>query len=445
MRLASQQGMLLVTLLFTGALCTEQTVERSVEHVTIARGESISGALERGGVGKDDLSAFVRATKKFRPLAVMPEGSAFELVFDDAHRLASFELQSKPTIVLCVARENDGAMRARARKLEETTRVELVTGEIGRSLPESIEETGEHAALGHLIAALAAKRFTAGDRFRALVEKKYIGDRFVDYGWVRAASIVHKNGETEELFQFMPANGEAGYYARSGKALWTSELAHPVASAVLTSGFGVREDPIGGYANLHQGLDYGAPEGTDVLAARSGIVESAEREADLGNLVTISHGDGLVTRYAHLSWFAPGIKRGARVARGTLLGRIGTTGRSTGPHLHFEVWVRGRPMDPLPLLTRRGAALEDGDRERFAAELTRLQRAIEPRRECLPEVLLASEPIGSEPEPVGSKILEPFSRVDSLRLDPTRAASLLARLDDANRVSRLAVPVFGSD
>ncbi|MBS1158256.1 MAG: Peptidase [Proteobacteria bacterium] len=124
----------------------------------------------------------------------------------------------------------------------------------------------------------------------------------------------------------------------------------PVKEAMLGSSFGHRSDPIAGLRAMHEGLDFSAESGTPVVAAADGVVLSAEYHSDFGNLVEIDHGEGLVSRYAHLSRLDA--KPGSLVKRGELIGAIGTTGRSTGPHLHFEVRMLGIAQDPAVFLKR---------------------------------------------------------------------------------------------
>jgi murein DD-endopeptidase MepM/ murein hydrolase activator NlpD len=117
----------------------------------------------------------------------------------------------------------------------------------------------------------------------------------------------------------------------------------------LTDGFGTRTNPVTGNQGTHEGLDISGDKGDPVFAAASGTVQTAGWSGDFGNLVVVTHEFGLVTRYAHLSKI--NVKPGDAVNRGQVIGQIGSTGRSTGPHLHYEVWANGRPIDPLALLT----------------------------------------------------------------------------------------------
>ena len=117
----------------------------------------------------------------------------------------------------------------------------------------------------------------------------------------------------------------------------------------LTSGYGMREHPVLGGRRNHKGIDLAAPSGTPVYATADGIVAKAERFSSYGNYIQIEHGGELQTRYAHLSGYA--VQEGARVHKGDLIGYVGSTGRSTGPHLHYEVRVAGVAVDPTPYMT----------------------------------------------------------------------------------------------
>jgi murein DD-endopeptidase MepM/ murein hydrolase activator NlpD len=129
----------------------------------------------------------------------------------------------------------------------------------------------------------------------------------------------------------------------------------PVIEGVRSSNFGLRSDPFTGQAAMHEGIDFIAEPGTPIYAAAAGIVLSAERHPQYGNLVEIDHGDGLVTRYAHASLVL--VKQGEFVKRGQHIAAVGNTGRSTGPHLHFEVLLRGAPQNPARFLDMGSALL----------------------------------------------------------------------------------------
>ena len=145
---------------------------------------------------------------------------------------------------------------------------------------------------------------------------------------------------------------------------------------IIRSGFGWRVHPILGYRRLHTGVDYAAPRMTPIMAAGNGVVEKAGPTSGYGNFVLLRHTNGYETGYGHQSRFAKGIVPGARVRQGQIIGYVGSTGLSTGPHLHFEIRVNGSPVDPLRIRLPRGRVLEgellggfERERERIDALL----------------------------------------------------------------------------
>ena len=142
----------------------------------------------------------------------------------------------------------------------------------------------------------------------------------------------------------------------------------PIDGARLSSGYGMRKHPILGYSKLHAGVDFAAPRGTPVYAAGDGTVQRANYFGSYGNYVLIRHANGYETAYAHLNGFARGVKTGARVRQGQVIGYVGTTGRSTGPHLHYEVHVNGKKMNPLALKVPTGRKLEGRELAAFKAQ-----------------------------------------------------------------------------
>ena len=176
------------------------------------------------------------------------------------------------------------------------------------------------------------------------------------------------DGDTRSFFRFTNSDGVTDYFDESGHSASRALLRTPVSGAHLTSGFGVRIHPLLGYSKMHTGTDFGAPTGTPIHAAGDGDVDQAGRESGYGNVVTISHNDHLQTMYAHMSRFAAGIREGVHVNQGQVIGYVGTTGRSTGPHLHFEVRIDDRPVNPMSVRAVGGRQLAGRDLSNFRAQ-----------------------------------------------------------------------------
>ncbi len=171
-------------------------------------------------------------------------------------------------------------------------------------------------------------------------------------------------------------DGVVDYYDEEGKSAKKFLMRKPMTTGVIRSTFGWRIHPILGYRRLHTGVDYAAPKGTPIYAAGNGIVEKAGRSSGYGNLTLLRHTNGYETAYGHQSAFAQGIAPGVRVRQGQLIGYVGSTGLSTGPHLHFEIRVNGQPVDPLRIRLPRGRALEGDYLTAFDQERDRIDNLL---------------------------------------------------------------------
>lgn len=174
-------------------------------------------------------------------------------------------------------------------------------------------------------------------------------------------------GKTSDYWLFEDAKGRENFYDAAGKTAKRKLRATPINGARLSSSYGKRRHPILGYRKMHAGVDFAAPRGTPILAAGSGTVERANRYGSFGNYIRIRHTDGYKTAYAHLKGFARGVKSGAYVKQDQVIGYVGTTGRSTGPHLHYEVIHHGKKINPRRLSQLSGKPLAKSQRPAFDA------------------------------------------------------------------------------
>jgi murein DD-endopeptidase MepM/ murein hydrolase activator NlpD len=232
------------------------------------------------------------------------------------------------------------------------TKLEGVAGTVRSSLYQSMINAGEDAVLVDKFVDVFAwnidfyRQTQNGDEFRVLVEKQYAGGRFLGYGKVLAAEYVNA-GHTHRGFLFTSKDGKHfGTYDDEGDALQRTFLKSPMEVARLTSSYGMRFHPVLGRNKKHEGVDYGAPTGTPVWSVADGVVKEARYSRTAGNMIVVQHMNGITTEYFHLSKFADGIKPGARVKQKQHIGNVGTTGMSTGPHLHFGMLRGGAHVDP---------------------------------------------------------------------------------------------------
>ncbi len=181
------------------------------------------------------------------------------------------------------------------------------------------------------------------------------------------------SGADTPLYRYELADGRVDYFDIQGRSTRKALMRTPIDGARLSSRFGVRRHPVQGYNKMHKGLDFAAPRGTPIYAAGDGVVERASRHGGYGNYVRIRHNSDYRTAYAHMKSYAKGIYAGKRVIQGQTIGFVGSTGQSTGPHLHYEILHNGKQVNPLSVRLPTGVRLAGTDLARFAAERDRLQ------------------------------------------------------------------------
>jgi murein DD-endopeptidase MepM/ murein hydrolase activator NlpD len=211
-----------------------------------------------------------------------------------------------------------------------------------------------------------------GDVFEAAFEDRVNSrSESVDVGRLLYVSMQTKD-KSRALYWFQPAQGEAGWFDANGRSTVRALMRTPVESARISSTFGMRQHPILGFMKMHKGIDFAAPVGTPIYASGDGLIQHAEFSDERGNNIEIRHSNGWESLYFHLSAYAPGITVGAHVRQGQEIGQVGTTGRSTGPHLHYEVHVDGEAVDPASLKLDSGKALEGPTLAAFIKERDRI-------------------------------------------------------------------------
>jgi len=160
---------------------------------------------------------------------------------------------------------------------------------------------------------------------------------------------IQLKGRRYGVWSFKLKDGRIDYFNSKGRSIRTALLRTPMDGAKISSGFGMRKHPILGYTRMHRGVDFAAPKGTEIYASGDGVVEKAGRVKGLGIHVRILHDEGYSTVYGHLSSLAEGLKKGDTVKQGDVIGKVGSTGLSTGPHLHYEVWLNEDAIDPASI------------------------------------------------------------------------------------------------
>ncbi len=326
--------------------------------ISLKGGENIADAVARAGVAPNEAKAAVNLLSQAFNLATIKTGMSLEAAIarpsdgsKQPAQLLGLTLRTGPAKQLTLTTSRDGAMRLRA--LEESVRDErrVAIGTIDGSLFTSAAALGATPSLTAQVVKLFAHKLDferdiqSGDTFKLVFDRKVTeSGRTVEAGNLLYAEIEAKGG-TDRFYSYQPkGNGEIQFFDENGKNIRGFLLTTPVYGARVSSTFGMRFHPILGFNKMHTGIDFAAPIGTPIQAAGDGIVEDAKWWGGYGRWVRIGHNKDWETGYGHMSAIA--VRPGQHVTQGQIIGYVGTTGRSTGPHLHFEVWHDHTPIDP---------------------------------------------------------------------------------------------------
>ena len=209
------------------------------------------------------------------------------------------------------------------------------------------------------------------DRFQIMYEVfTDENDKIIESGNILFANLI-LSGEDNSLYYF-DKEGSTGHYDKNGRSVKKALMKTPINGARLSSPFGMRKHPIDGFNKMHQGTDFAAPLGTPIMASGSGTIKKAGWCGGGGNCIVIKHNSTYQTVYAHMSKFAKGIKKGVRVKQGQTIGYVGSTGKSTGPHLHYEVIINGKKVNSQKLKLPSGKILKGDERKIFETKKIKL-------------------------------------------------------------------------
>ncbi len=319
--------------------------------ITLKRGETLETALRQAGLERAEAAAIVaglRGQVNMRRLAPGERLSVKPAAPDGAPEITWTRSPAERYEI----RSTDGRWTVAAVRPDVETRVAAIAGEVRDSLFASVERLGETAGLTARLVSLFEWDFDfaadslPGDRFRFLVEKRYVGDELLGYGDILVAQYASAGRPVLTSVAFEEAGGRADYFDASGRSVKKMFLRAPLDFTRVTSGFShARHHPILGGLRPHLAVDYGAPVGTPVRAVADGVVTMAGWDGGFGLSLSLRHARGYETMYNHLSRLD--VKRGERVRQRQVIGRVGTTGLSTGPHLDYRVRKAGVFVNPL--------------------------------------------------------------------------------------------------
>lgn len=344
--------------------------------------DSLEAALRRAGVGRDDASS-AAALLGDAALDRLQAGTAIDLVLGRRETrtlprpLESLGLRAALDLRVEISRaDGDGELALKRVVIPVDDTPLRISGVVAGSFADSASAAGlpervvddAVKTLGYAIDF--QRQVGRRDRYDVVVEHRRAADGMSETGDLLYTALTPVKGNRIDMLRWS-YGGQNQFFRGTGESAKKGLMRTPVNGAHLTSSFGMRFHPILGYSRLHQGVDFGAAWGSPVLAAAGGKVTFAGLHGGHGNYMQVLHHPGLMTAYAHLSRFA--VRSGTLVAQGQVIGFVGSTGLSTGPHLHYEVWLNNRPVDPTALKFLGGTQLVGADLGRFKATIDRMR------------------------------------------------------------------------
>jgi murein DD-endopeptidase MepM/ murein hydrolase activator NlpD len=357
--------------------------------VKVRRGDTLSEVIARAGADKDTSFQIVTALKKnFSPRSLQ-SGKEIEFTLERSgpyQKIAAVTEMSMTSEIdsrLVVRRNEDGSYKAKI----ESTPVHHVAMHAGGVISDSLFLSAQRQGVPASVTAQLIRIFSYDVDFQRGIKE---GDHFelyfdrtvsADGTRTREGDILYARltlaGSPITLFRYADNDGgNVDYFHENGESIRKALMKTPIDGARLSSGYGMRWHPILGYTKMHKGVDFAAPRGTPVMAAGDGVVEKASTFGTYGNYIKIRHKNNYSTAYAHLSGYATGLRAGARVRQGQIIGYVGTTGRSTGPHLHYEVLLANRQTDPRGLKIPTGTRLAGKAMVAFKSYMRGMEREV---------------------------------------------------------------------
>jgi murein DD-endopeptidase MepM/ murein hydrolase activator NlpD len=351
--------------------------------VTVSSGDTLLGILSQAGVESQDAAGLIAALSAiFGPRDLQPgQTISLSLSGDPAGGLnrleaAQIKVDSTRDIVAVVIAPGEFTAQVIPRKV--AYRPTLVSGSITTSLYGAAQSAG--LPLSILMEMIRAYSFSVdfqrdvhpGDAFQVIYRKAYDSEgRFLANGDMLFAALTLR-GRTREIYEYTTSKGYVDYFNSAGQSVRKMLIRTPVEGAWVSSVFGWRKNPLYGYGEFHRGLDLAVPMNTPVMAAGNGTVMVAGYSNGYGNYIRLRHANGYQTLYAHMDGFARGIRVGSAVSQGQVIGYVGTTGMSTGPHLHYEIIYRGKRINPATIVSPSGPILSDESLAKFRINKERI-------------------------------------------------------------------------
>jgi len=363
----------------------EQSYPKTITH-QLKKGETLTNVLTDNDIGYQHAhNAITSLRKTFNPRSLR-EGQELTLTLDqtDNGEVVLSELQIKKNTIESVVleRSDDGSFNAEQAKKALQPELTLAGGTIVSSLFETGYANGiPDGVLAELMQAYSydvdfQREIQRGDQIEVLFEKMKTEDgEAAGYGNILYATLKLR-GKPISIYHYASQDGRSGFYNEKGESVIKALLKTPVNGARISSGFGKRKHPILGYSKMHTGTDFAAATGTPIYASGEGVITFAGTKGGYGNYIQIKHNGTYSSAYAHMHRFASGMRPGKAVKQGQVIGYVGSTGRSTGPHLHYEVIKNGHKVNPMGEKFQTGKILKGTELANFKANIGKLKQQI---------------------------------------------------------------------
>ena len=348
----------------------------AIEHISaeLKRGGTLQSLLLSSGIASHDTAGIISALSPHLDLTRLKAGQKFEIYFENkvVNRViipASIEKE------LRVERIDDDRFRAEEYLKDLTVYPMKKSFTVNSSLYGSAVDAGiPDNIIMDLIMLYSfdvdfARDIQRGDELSTVYELVYDDEGHpVDTGDILQAEL-RTNGVNLKIYRYVSDDGRVDYFNDQGHTIRKTLLKTPINGAYITSSYGMRVNPFSGYNTMHKGVDFGAPRGTPIKASGDGVIRYRTYNDVYGNHVRIRHVNNYETLYAHMTSFAKGISPGVRVQQGQIIGYVGSTGMSTGPHLHYEVRYSGRQVNPSTVKFPPGRTLTGKDLQLFKNQI----------------------------------------------------------------------------
>jgi len=359
------------------------TEREKVLVLKLKQDEGINPLLQRGGFNSHKAYNAVLAIENIIDLRRLPVGLEVKIISPETNKTGAFTFKISKDFNLYAILDKD--LNWVAFKAIRPIRNEklLISGEIKTSLYISAQEVGlPEDVLMEFVQLMGysvdfQRQIQPGDKFKILFQQSYdtLDNKRLGLEEISYAEL-DVSGEKLKFYRYVNKDGIYGYFDKNGQSARKALMRTPINGARLSSGFGMRKHPIRGFTAMHKGVDFAAPYGTPVFAAGDGVLEKVGWVNGYGRYILIRHNSTYKTAYAHLNGWARGIRRGSRVSQGQIIGYVGSSGRSTGPHLHYEIIINGKQSNPLGIKMPSGKGVPEEERGRFTSNVNKILKEI---------------------------------------------------------------------